>query len=269
MGSIEERFEAKVVRSGAHHLWRGATDQGGVPQIRVKGRLTTARRVAWELAHGPLAADDRVLACRVATRCVRADHLRLAGSDADETVRDDRPERNAAGRARRVRGTGSLVEQSPGVWRVAASGAQGRRVRVVHGDQGDASSVLAVLVVEAAGVSLRMNDLVAGYLEHLRAAGYAASTVRRYEQLWRIWLAPDLGRRYVRETSHETMAATLNAMEDGGQSEASIRQASGLLTTAIGWAREHAPAKPTDTTRNGRRGPYHHGIDPNQARPQA
>ena len=93
--------------------------------------------------------------------------------------------------------------------------------------------------------------------------------MRRYEQLWRIWLAPDLGRRYVRETSRETMAAVLNAMEDGGQSEASIRQASGLLTTAIGWAREHAPAKPTDTTRNGRRGPYHHGIDPNQARPQA
>ena len=164
---------------------------------------------------------------------------------------------------------GRWVERSPGVWRVAASGAQGRRVRVVHGDRGDASRVLAVLVVEAGGVSLRMNDLVAGYLEHLRAAGYAASTMRRYEQLWRIWLAPDLGRRYVRETSRETMAAVLNAMEDGGQSEASIRQASGLLTAAMGWAREHEPAKPTDTTRNARRGPYRHGIDPNQAGQQA
>ena len=54
MATLAERFNALVDRTGAHHPWLGTTDQRGIPQIRVDGRLTTARRVAWALHHGPL-----------------------------------------------------------------------------------------------------------------------------------------------------------------------------------------------------------------------
>jgi hypothetical protein len=52
--SIGQRFEANVDRSGEHHLWCGYIAPDGTAQIRVNGRLTTARRLAWELVHGPL-----------------------------------------------------------------------------------------------------------------------------------------------------------------------------------------------------------------------
>jgi hypothetical protein len=46
MPRLEARFDAKVDRSGEHQLWTGAHDADGIGQIRVNGKLTTARRVA-------------------------------------------------------------------------------------------------------------------------------------------------------------------------------------------------------------------------------
>jgi DNA-binding transcriptional ArsR family regulator len=63
VGSTAERFEALVDGSGDHHVWLGAVDAEGTPQVRVDGRLTTARRVAWHLAHGPIPAGVRIAAC--------------------------------------------------------------------------------------------------------------------------------------------------------------------------------------------------------------
>jgi len=46
MPRLEARFDAKVDRSGEHQRWAGAHDADGIGQIRVNGKLTTARRVA-------------------------------------------------------------------------------------------------------------------------------------------------------------------------------------------------------------------------------
>jgi hypothetical protein len=59
MTSASEGLKSKVQRSGTHHLWIGAEDAAGVGQMRVDGKLTTARRVAWELKHGPLPTGAR------------------------------------------------------------------------------------------------------------------------------------------------------------------------------------------------------------------
>ncbi len=34
---LTDRVEAKIDRSGEHHLWLGATDACGVPVIKVEG----------------------------------------------------------------------------------------------------------------------------------------------------------------------------------------------------------------------------------------
>lgn len=72
---IAERFEAKVDRSGEHHLWTGARLADGSGAIKVDGKLTTAKRVAWELEYGPLSARAQVVSCPVEPSCVRVDHL--------------------------------------------------------------------------------------------------------------------------------------------------------------------------------------------------
>jgi len=46
-----ERFERYVDRTGDHHQWTGSINRArGTGQIRVDGKLTTAHRLAWELA---------------------------------------------------------------------------------------------------------------------------------------------------------------------------------------------------------------------------
>lgn len=63
-GRTPTRFERKVDRSGEHHLWTGARDPNrGTGRIKVDSRSTAAHRVAWELAHGPLAPGARVRPC--------------------------------------------------------------------------------------------------------------------------------------------------------------------------------------------------------------
>ena len=109
MPSLEARFDAKVDRSGRQHLWTGAHDADGIGQIRVNGKLTTARRVAWELAHGPLPPRTRLSGCADEPRCVRVEHLSLAGRT------------GRAVRRRAARGGGSKREIRPGVWKLRLS----------------------------------------------------------------------------------------------------------------------------------------------------
>jgi hypothetical protein len=60
---LADRFEAKVDRFGEHHLWTGSKKTDGSGKLKVGGRSITARRVAWELVHGPLAEGVEVKAC--------------------------------------------------------------------------------------------------------------------------------------------------------------------------------------------------------------
>jgi hypothetical protein len=77
MATLRDRFEAKVDRSGDHHLWTGSTKADGSGKMKVDSKAVTSQRVAWELVHGQLAPGTEVLACPVDRACVRIEHLSL------------------------------------------------------------------------------------------------------------------------------------------------------------------------------------------------
>src|SRR5215218_39126 len=78
MASLQERLERSVDRSGEHHVWLGALNEvRGTGRLKVGGRNTTAHRIAWEIAHGPLGPGRRVLPCPDDPRCVRMDELHV------------------------------------------------------------------------------------------------------------------------------------------------------------------------------------------------
>ena len=82
MTSLDQRFEAKVDRTGHHHLWTGAKRQNGAGHLKVDGRPVLARRVAWELAKGVLPAGAQVKSCPDDKACVRVDNLSVDGFEA-------------------------------------------------------------------------------------------------------------------------------------------------------------------------------------------
>ena len=181
MASLAARFDALVDRSGPHHRWLGATDQHGVPQMRVNGRLTTARRVAWELRHGPLPV-------RPGTRLSRRSALRTRRPpDRRRATPFDRARRAR----RRRRGGGSVRELRPGVWKLTITIEPHRRVsRTISGDRRRAETELARLATEHGQPPRTVDALVLPLYRAPSEAGRSAATVRRYEQLWRTWLAP-------------------------------------------------------------------------------
>jgi hypothetical protein len=229
VASIIERFEANVDRNGEHHLWRGYIAPDGTAQMRVNGRLTTARRVAWELAHGPLAHGVNVAGCVDESRCVRVEHLAVG--------RRSRPPAAAPRRRRALRGTGSVQEIRPGVWKVTIATAGGRRARTIHGTSADAQTALDALHDENDGPVASLNALTTRYLAHA-AASRSPNTIRRYRELWRDWLAPALGSARPHELHPAQIDATLAAMSDHGLSASSIRQAASMLARAYRWAED-------------------------------
>ncbi len=133
--TLRERFERTVDRTGEHHRWTGAVNpQRGTGRLQVNGRQVTAHRMAWELAHGPLRPQNRVLPCAAEPTCVRIDHLRLADAH-DSAAEGNRDASGAATgpRARNRKGGGSMREVRPGVWELTAAvgtTADGRSQRV-------------------------------------------------------------------------------------------------------------------------------------------
>ena len=236
MRSVEERFEANVDRRGDHHLWLGTCDTDGTPQVRIGGRLTTARRVAWELARGPLPPKVTVAACEAEPSCVRVEHLSLGR-------RRRRPSVLAPGPPpqRRPRGGGTVRELGDGLWELAVTttNGSGRRYRRIHGNREDAIAALAAFAVELGRPAASVDALVGGYLAHLQSAGRSAATLRRYRQLWRQWLAADLGALELASLTRTRLERTLRHMAAAGQSPSSIHQAAVVLSGSLAWAHEH------------------------------
>lgn len=79
MASLADRFEAKVDRSGEHHVWLGSKKADGTGKLKVGGKTVTAPRVAWKLEHGELAPGQEVSPCAAVKACVRVEHLSLRG----------------------------------------------------------------------------------------------------------------------------------------------------------------------------------------------
>ena len=111
MAGLAGRFEAKVDRSGDHHLWTGSKKPDGTGKLKVDGTTVTARRVAWELVNGPVPAGGEVKACPAAKACVRVEHLSLARTNG----------RRRAVTRRGARSAGSKRLVRPGVWKLTVS----------------------------------------------------------------------------------------------------------------------------------------------------
>jgi hypothetical protein len=235
MRSIEERFEAKADRHGDHHLWLGATDTDGTPQMKINGRLTTARRVAWQLAARELPPGATVAACEQEPTCVRIEHLSLG--------RRRRPAplaAVAAPRRRARKGSGSLREIRPGVWELAVTASDGsdRRYRHISGDRNQATVALAWFAVEHGALAETIDVLMHAYLARLENDGRRPDTLRRYRQLWRDWLAPRLGAAPPTALTRTQLERVLRHMTASGQSPSSVHQAAVVLSGCLSWAHE-------------------------------
>ena len=55
-----ERFEEKIDKSAGCHVWTGAKSNIGYGQLKIRGKIHYAHRLAYELAKGPI-PDGRVI----------------------------------------------------------------------------------------------------------------------------------------------------------------------------------------------------------------
>ncbi len=243
MTSAAERLKAKVQRSGTHHLWIGAADAAGVGQMRVDGKLTTARRVAWELE--ARSATDRG-ATPGMSGLPRVRTRRAFGT------RDHRPGPSPSGSR-----PGKRVESEmrPNVWKLTVTvgrdhrGRLRRAYRTVNGSARDATKALAAFVTEVGtGDSIprpehrgqTVTDIVDAYLRYLEEdKGRKNSTLVRYRTLYAYWLAPALGEQRAEGLLPEKLDRALGHMRRAGQSTSSIHQAFTLLNGAFKWARRN------------------------------
>ena len=151
--------------------------------MRVQGRLTTAPRVAWELANGPIPQGATIIGCPDDKSCVRVDHLTLNNCPAANSRTKGTPRT-----ARRSRpGGGTMRQVRPGIWKLTVDlgrDSTGRRRRtsrtVAASGPTAASKALAVFVHEKRGTTaptaspddlppgVTVNALVDGFLtQHL------------------------------------------------------------------------------------------------------
>jgi hypothetical protein len=232
--SVEERFEAKVDRRGDHHRWLATTGHDGTPQMKVNGRLTTARRVAWELAGRPLPPRVTISACEQDPTCVRIEHLGLGRRRRPGPLATVGPARQ-----RSPKGTGTLRQIRAGVWELAvtATDGSGRRYRRIEGNREHAATALASFAVEAGGRAATVEALAGAYFAHLRTAGRSPQTMRRYHQLWRDWLALDLAHLQPGALTRTSIERTLRHMAASGQSPSSVHQAAVIISGCLTWAR--------------------------------
>jgi integrase len=243
MATLAVRFTAMVDRRGTHHLWRGATDRKGIPQMRVDGRLTTARRVAWELERGPLPRNVRVHGCADEPRCVRVEHLLVM------SPRTPQP------RVRAQRGSGSMREIRPGVWQLSATAGRfadggARRVhRTVHADsEAEATALLAQFVTEVHQEpqskrkdlrDLKIDDAMNVFLdEFLREEkGREDKTINDYRRLHQKWFSPDIGKRRARDVDEEALDKAFGRMRKAGLSRSRLNHARSLYAPFFRWAK--------------------------------
>lgn len=240
--SLAERFEAKVNRSGEHHLWVGSRKADGTGKLKVSGRTVTAPRVAWELVHGPLPEDVEVVRCDV-NACVRIEHLKTRARKSGRWSRH-----------RGVRGGGTKAEVRPGVWKLTVTsgryedGRLRREHRMVHVRGKDkATRALAEFAAEVRAAPLPrtqverdicVDDAIHQFLTHLRDdKGREAGTLRDYRSVHAKWFSPVIGERRVRDIDEEDIDRIFGTMRRAGLSASRMNGARNLYGPFFRWAR--------------------------------
>ena len=241
------RFEAKIDRSGQHHLWTGSRLADGSGQLRVNGRVTTARRVAWELARGSLPSGARVLGCPADPACVRLDHLSVRGG---KPSAEPQPAKKRA-----PRGSGTKRQVRRGVWKLTvtagrwADGSPRRVLRTVRaGTDTEASAALADFAAEVRRGSLpdgkddrdiTVDEAVERFLvEHLVGEkGREESTVAHYRSVHGRWFSPEIGRRRLRDIDEATIDRLFGRMRKAGLSASRMSDARSLYAPLFRWAK--------------------------------
>jgi hypothetical protein len=93
--SDRARFESKVDRTGACHVWTAATTtSGGYGEFHMRGAPVRAHRFAYMLAHGPIPDGLHVLHRCDNPPCVNVEHLWL-GTQSDNAADAVRKGRHA------------------------------------------------------------------------------------------------------------------------------------------------------------------------------
>jgi integrase len=243
--SLADRFEAKVDRVGEHHLWTGSKKSDGSGKLKVGGRSVTARRVAWELVHGPLAEGVEVKACPDEPACVRIEHLSVRGA----------PDRAVDRKRRSPRGSGSKTEIRPGVWKltVTAGRYSDGRVRRLHrtvlaDTEIEATRELAAFVADVRRDRLpnhrqdrdvTVDEAIELFLiEHLLGEkGREPRTVDDYRRLHVKWFATEIGRRRVRDVEEAAIDRIFGRMRRAGLSRSRMNHARSLYAPFFRWAK--------------------------------
>ncbi len=241
------RFEARVDRSGVHHIWLGARSPGGGGQVRVDGKLLTAARAAWEIENGSVPDGVRVLSCADEPACVRVDHLRL----------DQRAISSASARSKKrsPRGAGTIAAISPGVWKIGVTagvdrlGQRRRTFRTIYGTRKDAATALAALVTEIGDghrllrqddKQLTVDSLVAWYLEFARQdRGLDHSTLTGYADAYSHWLKEPIGQKQANSITTTEVDNAFDRMRRAGLSRSRMNNARALLSGAFKWGKRH------------------------------
>ena len=245
MVALSERFDAKVDRSGVHHIWLGSKRADGTGKLKVDGSTVSAARVAWELANGPLPAGAEVRSCPERTDCVRADHLGLRRGVS-------RPKR---ARRRAAKGGGTRVEVRPGVWKLSVTVGRyddgpRRRVHQTVRATGvtEAERELARFVAEvnaaplpesSADRDVTVDVAVERYLVEYLAGekGREAATIARYRSVHGAWFSPVIGRRRVRDVDGAAMDGVFGRMRRAGLSASRMNDAKSLYVPFFRWAK--------------------------------
>ena len=243
-----ERFEAKIDRSGEHHRWLGASAANGVGQVRVDGKLVSAPRIAYELAHGPLPAGQTVLSCPDDSTCVRPDHLRVQQSRRA-------PKRAADPPGRSPRGAGSIKAMGPGVWKIGITagvdeeGFRRRKFRTVRGTRLEATKALAALITEVGDGgalprqserSLTVEELVRWYLQFAtEERGLEHSTMLGYETAYDNWVSDMIGNRRASTITPGDLDTLFGRMRRAGLSRSRMNNVRSVLSGAYKWGKRH------------------------------
>jgi integrase len=249
MASLKDRFEAKVDRSGEHHVWLGAKRSDGSGKVTVDGKSVTAQRVAWKLARGPLPPGVGVIACADEKSCVRVEHLSLrGGTGRDAGSQPGRPRRSS-------RGGGSKIEVRLGVWKLTVSagrfddGSVRRVHRTVRADTSDeAARALAAFVTEVhdsrlparkSDRDITVDEAIERFLSEylVEEKGRDHNTVQNYRGVHGKWFAPEIGHRRVVDVDEAAIDGIFGRMRMAGLSASRMHDARNLYQPFFRWAK--------------------------------